>query len=384
MIDGEAPSQFSITVGEQITNSQGDQYFVLRTHAGFQAWSEVSKVDPAESSSPESQKLPVNYYDFPEQYYSGYGQDAGLGGAYFLRPSEPDSLPVTTTSSEAMFTLVPTDEGLPQYYRETSLQDSVEKGSMKIDVEENFQEFSVESITIPSGYNPSIPQPYVQGEESFSETFYFFVAFNYPYGMDRASDEVLIAYPDIDNRSVGYYIDLTNASNNSISVAERIGDQSEMPSSVSTIDAEASFSSKSLDDVQMSVEGSADFAYLYALETNSQQLANRWSVWMPDSTTTFTFPKIADSLSSSVTGYSRSSFELNDVELWDTDAWDGYTDYLNEYYGQDPYRLPFNYRLWEKQLLDTQNKISPLKKKQRREKMQTSGHSSIPPNVIRN
>jgi len=268
-IEGEVPEQFSITVGEQTTDNDGNQNFNLATYVGFEAWSNVSRTVTESSGSTDEGEIPVKFSNYPQDFppYFNVGQDANYGNstAWILSPVEKDTLPISNSSNELLLTALPSGEDISRYYLEESLQDSLSgPNSLRVDVTNDMQALSTHTVSIPSGYSYASSIGFIQGEQSFEETSYFFFDYGYPYGESPAADEVLVGAPDVDGRTVGYHISLADDNRDNVEVGERIGGQETMPSSFDLLDGSVEITNNSLDDLQLNISGSSDYVWVFA------------------------------------------------------------------------------------------------------------------------
>lgn len=126
----------------------------------------------------------------------------------------------------------------------------------------------------------------------------------------------------------GYYlyISASDSDNENIHYSQYT---EQLPGEFSKLDASVEITNRSLDDMKFNISGEFDWAEIEA--SNTSQDFFGWSVNLPDTTSQFVSPHIADSLGETVDSYSRSDFKMSGVTMNEYDKIDGYGEYISDF-----------------------------------------------------
>ncbi len=330
-----APESLSLTFADQNTDDNDREIFSLTTAVGLQPWSRISMSASSSSSEVSKRDMKVYMHNFDQTpLYTRFSTPNYGDNDFFVHynSSLDTTISVTEGHDDLVINHTPdyrnVENPTPLYKWENDLTEMPD--SVAYDVSSDFNEMVSHNVDIPSNVRVNYYQYYMTvAPNSFEEGDMFFAYFNTgSYGDANGSDSGLGMWvPEISDRSFITYMAASDPSNENISYAMQtpVGD---FPDEFTPLDLEAQINNKSMDDVQLDISGNAD--YLSIRVTNStDSYAHNWSVAIPDSTESFVFPKIADSLDQSVNNYDRSAFTFSQVYSSDFGKLDGYSDYLD-------------------------------------------------------
>lgn len=322
-----APENYQLTIARFSANTEGYETLNLTTETALESWAPFSMKAAASSENIRSprevgveltniQNDPIGFMFLGSlsMHLAPYDFAGPFQGTATVEENQ-DHLILTSIPSQP-----PYEEGMiPHYYWEKNLENA---SSVNYDVEEQFEKMSEHSVSYPSGIQPS---SFVNFSMSIEQDSWEAGAVFFPGSFfSRATTSEVSMFVPISNHQ--YQTDLSgfNASASDIRYTQRV--RGALPSSFETLNAEATVSSSSLDDVQFRVSGTADFVILRA-RAGAETFQNNWTVHLADSTTAFVFPEIEGDLDSKITHYNRSELQLVELTVMDFATIDGYEEY---------------------------------------------------------
>ncbi len=344
-IEGDAPEQFTVTVGQKRTNSQDNDVFYLNTDVGLQSWSTLNMTGsvPSDSEEPTYTDLTVEMSNFDQEPLLTYFfMESYPGYRYDSEAHQGDlnyTISISEQSNDLFVTHLPNwnvvDDPIPVYKWEENPTDL--EGPVSYNVSEDFNQMQSHAVSNTSNINVSYYSIWMTIASDSFEDGDMPILFGNPsqVGGDANGSEAgfgIWAPKQISDRSFITYMEGRDQSNSDILHRFQTVVIDGFPDEFATVDADVQVNNQSMDNLELDVSGSADYLY-FTTDASTDNYTQTWSVSMPDTMQSFTFPHIADSLDGSITNYDRSSFTFNYSNAIDNQAYEGYGEYLSSIYG---------------------------------------------------
>lgn len=343
--DGDAPEHYSMTIGRKTTDFQGNDAFYLDTDVGLESWNMINKsgsVSSGSSEPPATRDVEFQLTNFDkEPYFTQFSTDMYPQYGFYTDFHSSDltkTIPVPENSEDLVIVNNQNPETVsnPQpIYKWIKDPENLES-PIKYDVSKDFKEMKTHSVANTSDIKIDFyylwmtiaPESFENGDMIFSYGSPFIM------GDANGSDSGYgLWVPEITERSFLTTMYATNKSNSNISYTYQTPVMKGFPDDFFIVEADVNITNQEMDNVAMDISGSADFIDLYANASGDTYTQN-WGVTVPDTTSSFVFPKIADSLDSSVNNYNRADFTFTSVTSVDYHKFEnGYSSYLEWQYG---------------------------------------------------
>lgn len=354
-LDNGAPEWYDITIARKTTDYQNRDALYLNTDTQLKPWTRLYKsgITPKDPGPKRELTVEINNFDQLDQVpmYTMFQSTEYIDQRnifywdYYFSHTDPATLSATFEVSESSEDLVITHtpdpssgtNPTPLYLWEDDLTGL--PNSVSYDVTQDFTPMVAHSVGIPSGVDLSAyayfmtgaPNSFDKGDVDFA---YWPVSSVNDANSSNSGFDMWV--PEITERSFITYFDGYDKNNSNIRYRYQsaIGD---FPSQFKTNSGAYEIGNATMDNVSPSYSGSgsADYGRVVA-ESSSSSHYHSWSVQF-GSEDSFVFPKIADSLDSSVSNYDRSSFEFSSIWTTSSDKIDGYDEYLDSEYGTTDY-----------------------------------------------
>ncbi|MGM0547104.1 MAG: hypothetical protein ACQEST_10345 [Bacteroidota bacterium] len=373
-IEGDAPEQYSVTIGEKTTYYDDRDAFYLNTDIGLESWSTINlEGNLSDDEKPSAREMTVEMSNFEQTplYTDFYFTDYSFGDLEVHRDGDlSTTIEVPEGYDDLVITHTPdyenVDDPVPVYRWENNLSEM--ESSQSYNVAEDFSKMVSHPVSVPSDIDVLQYDYYMTiAPDSFEEGDIPFAFWNpRQIGDANGNDSGLGMWvPEIDERSFITYMYGNDKSNSDISHRFQTSVMDGFPDEFVTVEAGVQLNNRSLDDLQVDISGTFDYARIYASHS-TDSYNHSWSVALPDSATSFSFPQIADSLDESVNNYSRSDFEFTSVNMYDYGKYEGYGDYLENSYGTTDFGNIIEWAYKIKSLSTEESKeVEPTMKKQK-------------------
>jgi hypothetical protein len=222
---------------------------------------------------------------------------------------------------------LPAEKGdVPMYYWQENLQELNQKDTLKYNVDSEFREMIAHNVSLPSGLVEHTYQYLMSVEQdSWDAGAYRLPIYWAPTHNASSNSSVLGMYvPDIDNHLFETVIDMRDDTEN---ISYRQLTTGAFPDDFKKLDASATISNSSVDNVEIQLAGTMDYAEIIYVSLN-EMYQHSWNVFTPDTMTSFAFPQIADSLNGQIANYDRSNFSLYSIGFRDATETEGYSEFL--------------------------------------------------------
>lgn len=353
-LENGAPEWFDITFVQKTTDYQGRDALYLNTDVGLEPWKRIYKSGTTSKAPGPRRELTVEMSNFSQiPFYTAFQSTEYIDSGnifywdhYAWNHGDPlvETFEVAESSENLVITHTPDpnqSNPIPLYRWEDNLSEL--SNSISYNVSQDFTPMVAHSVDLPSGFELMAyayfmtidPNSFDKGDVNFT-----YWPVNNVVDANSSNSEYDIWIPEITSHSfISYFDGLdTNDPNIRYRYQTAVGD---FPNQMKTTGRYEIQSSSSLDNVSLDTfDGGGDYARIIA-EASSGSYYHRWSVVLDNSS--YTFPKIADSLVQSVAHYSRSNFELSSAWATETDALDGYDEYLDWQYGNADYAKVFEF-----------------------------------------
>lgn len=349
-LESGAPDSYSFTVGRVTIDALDRAAFYLDTNVELEPWTRIYRSGSASKDPGNKKDLTVELTNFDQldqaPMYTAFQSTEYIDDEnifywdhYFEHP-DPNTLTETIQVAENSEDLVITHtpdptSGInprPLYLWEDNLASL--SGSVSYDVTKDFTPMVAHSVQVPSNVRVSAyayfmtiaPNSFERGDVDFA-----FWPVNDVVNADSSGSGLGMWVPKITERSFITYFDGYEKGDPGI----RYRHQSAIggfPDKFPTLAADVDITNPSLDNVQFKVSGSPDYFYVNAV-ASSNSYYHGWRVFLPPHADSFVFPKIAESLNQSVANYNRASFDFSSVIMTDVGAYNGYSDYMADWFG---------------------------------------------------
>lgn len=328
-----APAHYNVTT---VFYQEADNYLDIVTDTGFEPWASIS----IDNQSLPSETKPVMRDVFVELSNVSLNPYSMLAfatpyGAKYGYPSK-DTLQQTyrfnQKSTDLFISHIPdpySSASPPSYYWVKNFEGV---DTLRYNVEQDFTKMITHSVQTPTDVQINFSNNLiVAGPNTWSEGSVW-IPFSYA-DAKPATPEYDMYIPDL---NVDYLTQISagNPSNFNISYGQiTIGD---VPDKFKTVNAEITVTDQSLDNTRLNVSGEADYVNLYAISQGGN-FFHTWNVFLPDTATSFVYPKIIDHLSQNFIYLDRSNFSLQTVSINDDFGLAGYDEYRNSFYASEDY-----------------------------------------------
>lgn len=351
-IEGEAPSNYSFTIGGKSTNDQGEQQFSLTTDVGLESWKTIQINSPSgrlTGDEPTTSELTVTMENFdrdPRRTWFFWEQYPYGGNALIDHQDGPlnVTLDLPDDANELFITHHPnweTESNLaPSYIHQ---ENPGELGnSVTYDVTEDFSKMQSQAVSVPS---------------EIELNYYALFMTIAPDSFDDGDMGILWGYPDLvgdaNGEDSGFGIWTPGSEvlqdHSFITYMQAVGSDGSLfryqtdilngfPDEFKTVETDLQVQNWSLDNLEIDASEEADYKLAF-----TESSSGEWRAFLPADQESFTYPKIADSLDQSVTSYNRSDFTISFMTYTNRLDYDGYSDYLSDNFGDTDFGYDGNW-----------------------------------------
>ncbi|MDR8390572.1 hypothetical protein NC796_05425 [Aliifodinibius sp. S!AR15-10] len=326
-----APSYYNLTIANDRNQNPSMQSVMLETYVGYSAWGNVTLSSIPRPESPSlSKTLTVDASNVSVKP----GSMLHVTESVQAFGSMPPTMAILQTTfdyaeedNNLIMAFLPAEKGdVPMYYWQENLQELNQKDTLRYNVDSDFMEMISHNVSLPSGLEEQTYQYFMSiQQDSWDAGAYRLPIFWAPTHNASSNSSVLGMYvPDIDNHLFETVIDMRDDTEN---ISYRQLTTGAFPDEFKKLDASATISNSSVDNVEVQLSGTMDYAEITYVSLN-EMYQHSWNVFAPDTMVSFTFPQIADSLNGQIENYNRSNFSLYSVGFRDATDTEGYSEFL--------------------------------------------------------